>query len=161
MIGIISDTHDNMDAIRTAVEFFNSKNVEIVLHAGDLISPFTVNEFKKLNSKFYAVFGNNEGEREGLRKKFDNLCKLSDFLELDYKGIKISVYHGTIPFILNALAESQIYDIIVTGHTHRPEIKRIENTLIVNPGECCGYLTGKRTIALLNTENMSVEIIEI
>jgi predicted phosphodiesterase len=40
MIGIISDSHDNMDAIRRAVEFFNKKEVKAVLHAGDLVSPY-------------------------------------------------------------------------------------------------------------------------
>ena len=58
MIGIISDSHDNINAIRKAVELFNGKKVKAVLHAGDLVSPFTARAFKELESKLYFVFGN-------------------------------------------------------------------------------------------------------
>jgi putative phosphoesterase len=37
MIGIISDTHDNLPAIKRAVDLFNEKNVDLVLHAGDFV----------------------------------------------------------------------------------------------------------------------------
>jgi len=161
MIGVISDTHDNIEAIRKAVELFNSREVEMVLHAGDLISPFTADEFMKLRPRFHAVFGNNEGEREGLRERFKGFCELTDFLEIDHDGKKICVYHGTVPYIVDALAVSRIYDLVVTGHTHNPEIKRINETLVVNPGECCGYLTGKKTVAFVDLGDMSAEIIRI
>ncbi|MCK4491079.1 MAG: metallophosphoesterase family protein, partial [Candidatus Altiarchaeales archaeon] len=59
MIGLMSDSHHHMDAIRGAVEFFNSRGVDLVLHAGDLISPFTAGEFGKLGCRFVAVYGNN------------------------------------------------------------------------------------------------------
>ena len=52
MIGIMSDSHDHMDAIKTAVDVFNQAEVELVIHAGDIIAPFTVKEFKKLKSPF-------------------------------------------------------------------------------------------------------------
>ncbi|MEA1925178.1 MAG: YfcE family phosphodiesterase, partial [Candidatus Altiarchaeota archaeon] len=105
--------------------------------------------------------GNNEGEREGLRDKFKGLCKLSDFIELEHNGKKICVYHGTIPFLLKALEESQIYDLVVSGHTHNPESRRTGNTLLVNPGECCGYLTGKKTVALVDSVDLSLEFVEL
>jgi len=41
MIGIMSDSHDHMEAIRAAVEVFNQAGVKLVVHAGDLIAPFT------------------------------------------------------------------------------------------------------------------------
>ena len=52
MIGIMSDSHDNLTAIRKAVEFFNKKQVKAVLHAGDIISPFTVRAFKELRTRY-------------------------------------------------------------------------------------------------------------
>ncbi|HNR26026.1 MAG TPA: metallophosphoesterase family protein, partial [Methanobacteriaceae archaeon] len=48
LIGIMSDSHDHIEAIRMVVNFFNQKKVDLVLHAGDLISPFTASEFKQL-----------------------------------------------------------------------------------------------------------------
>ena len=67
MIGIMSDSHDHMEAIKDAVKVFNSANVDLVIHAGDLIAPFTVNEFKNLQSPMEAIYGNNDGERRMLQ----------------------------------------------------------------------------------------------
>jgi len=161
MIGLLSDTHDNMEAIRGAVDYFNMRGVDLVLHAGDLVSPFTAGEFMRLNAPFKAVYGNSEGERMGLMKKYEPLCTLSDFIELSHDGKKICVYHGTIPYVLNALMASGLYDLVVCGHTHIPETRRQGNTLLVNPGECCGYLSGKKTIALVESGDMSVEFVEL
>lgn len=162
MIGIISDTHDNIEAIRKAVDFLNSRKVSLVLHAGDFIAPFTVEEFKKLDTKIIGVFGNNDGDRNGLSEKFSQIgTDLKDFIELEYGGKEIAIYHGTIMEFVSALVKSGKYDIVVLGHTHLPEIKKEKNTLVINPGEVCGYLTGKRTLCLLNTKKMEVEIKEI
>jgi len=162
MIGIIADTHDNMPAIRKAVEFFNENDVELVIHAGDLISPFTAGEFKKLNSNLIAIFGNNEGEKEGLKKKFSELgTELRDLHEFEHSGKRIFVYHGTYEEVISLAAKSKLYDIVVRGHTHEAKVEKNGNCLIVNPGECCGYLSGKRTVALLNLEKMEAEIHEI
>ena len=157
MIGIISDTHDNLDAIRRAVEFFNSRGVSLVLHAGDFIAPFVAREFGKLDSDLIGVFGNNDGERKGLNEKFSGIgirTELMDFAEIKYKSKRICIYHGTFEEIVNALVKSKEYDVVVRGHTHKPEIKRENGVLIINPGEACGYLTGKQTVALLNVDGM-------
>ena len=45
-LGIISDSHENMPLIAKAVELFNHEEVDLVLHAGDFISPITAKEFK-------------------------------------------------------------------------------------------------------------------
>ncbi|HML05759.1 MAG TPA: metallophosphoesterase family protein, partial [Methanobacterium sp.] len=44
----MSDSHDNLDAIRKAVDAFNKAGVDLVIHAGDMISPFTAKEIQNL-----------------------------------------------------------------------------------------------------------------
>lgn len=162
MIGIISDTHDNMPAIEAAIKFFNDKGTAMVLHAGDFISPFTAKAFNELPCPLAGVYGNNDGERAGLSKAYSCIgAKIKEVAEIDHDKRKIAVYHGQIPEILSALISSRKYDIVVTGHTHIPSVTKIEETLVVNPGECCGYLTGKRTVGLLDTEWMECTIHEI
>ncbi len=160
MIGIMSDSHDNIGAIRKAVETFNKLDVDLVVHAGDLISPFTVNEFQKLNPEFVAVYGNNDGEREGLKIAYGDICLLEDFKEISIEGWKFSIIHGTNHLIVDALVRSGKYDVVVRGHTHKIEITDDE-TLIINPGEVCGYVTGKKTVVLLDPDDLSYEIVEI
>ncbi|UTB33720.1 MAG: metallophosphoesterase [Methanobacterium sp. ERen5] len=160
MIGIMSDSHDNIPAVRKAVETFNSLDVDLVIHAGDLISPFTANEFKNLGPEMVAVFGNNDGEREGLKKAYSEICLIEDFKEISVEGWKFSIIHGTNPQIVDALAKSGKYDVLIRGHTHELEIKGSE-TLIINPGEVCGYVSGKKTVVLVDPDDLNCEVINL
>jgi uncharacterized protein len=158
MIGIMSDSHDNLNAIRKAVKVFNNEKLDLVIHAGDLISPFTVNEFKKLESELVAIYGNNDGEREGLKRAYKDICHLEDFKEISVEGWKFSIIHGTNPSIVDSLARSGKYDVVVRGHTHKLEIIN-DKTMIINPGEVCGYISSKQTVVLLDTDDLSFEVI--
>ncbi len=162
MIGVMSDSHDNMDAIRRAVEFFNSKEVELVIHAGDIISPFTIRAFKELSCPIKAVTGNNDGDLLSLKKFFEGKGEISSFfLSLEMDGVKVAVNHGHYPDILEALIVSGKYDVVICGHTHERVNRKVGNTLVVNPGETCGYLTGKKSVAIVNLRRLQAEIIEI
>jgi predicted phosphodiesterase len=71
-IGIISDTHDHHRNVIRAVEIFNERGVEYVLHAGDIVAPFTAKPFAELrDAKFIAVFGNNDGEKLFLKSTIE------------------------------------------------------------------------------------------
>jgi putative phosphoesterase len=162
MIGVISDTHDNVYAIKKAVEFFNNKKVEFVVFAGDFIAPLSVEPFKNLECPLKGVFGNNEGDKLNLNKKLHELgTEFHYFLEFEHEGKSIAVYHGQVAAILEALVKSGIYDIVIAGHTHTPETTVEGKTLLLNPGECCGYLTGVQTIATLDIKEMKAEIHEL
>ena len=159
-IGIISDTHDNLPQIKKAVTFFNREKVDLVLHAGDIVSPFTALEFKDLDCSFRGIFGNNDGDKLYLREKFKNIGKLFPtpyITEIEHKNI-IMLHKEKL---IESLIKSQKYDIIIYGHTHRLDLRKIGKTLIVNPGECGGWLTGKSTVALLDTENLNAKIVDL
>lgn len=158
LVGIMSDTHDNLEATRKAVEFLNEQKVELVIHAGDFVAPFVANELKKLNAPLKGVFGNNDGERKGL---YEALGISEELLELSIDGLKIAVTHGTDERIVHALARSRLYDVLIVGHTHRYEIREEGRTILVNPGEVCGYLTGVKSIAILDTRGREVKILNI
>lgn len=160
MIGIMSDSHDNLDAIRKAVETFNNKDLDLIIHAGDLISPFTAKEFQKLNPELIAVYGNNDGEREGLKNAYKDICNLDDFKEISFEGWKFTVIHGTNPAIVDSLALSGKYDVVVRGHTHKMEILTGE-TMVINPGEVCGYISEEKTVVLLDTDDLSFEVFHL
>ncbi len=159
LVGIISDSHDNIDAIKKAVGYLNKKGAEMLIHAGDLISPFTIPLFYEFDGKKYFVFGNNDGEKNGLKRKIEEMGGIiNDVLELELNGKRFIVYHGTDPSLLHILRKCSKYDFIITGHTHESVIKEGNPTLI-NPGELCGYLTGRKTLCILD-EDMKPEIVE-
>ncbi len=159
-IGIISDTHENMAKIAKAVALFNREKVGAVLHAGDIISPITAKEFIALQAPLIVVFGNNDGDRLYLTKRFRGIGKLHPKkFEGSLGGKKVLLIHE--PDMLDALAASGRYDLIVYGHTHQAEIRKEGATLIINPGEGGGWITGKSTVALLDTKTMKAKLIGI
>lgn len=163
IVGLIADTHDRLKMVDKAIETLNEQEVKLVLHAGDYVAPFVIPRFKELNAKLVGVFGNNDGDRELLKKKFSELDLEihGGFAELNVDGLKIALLHGHEEELLNALINSEGFDVVVHGHTHKAEVYRKGKTLIVNPGEACGYLSGKPTIALLDTDERDVRIIEL
>jgi putative phosphoesterase len=62
--------------------------------------------------------------------------------------------------VIDAIEASGMYDLLVRGHTHTASVKE-DRTLVVNPGEVCGYLTGRKTVAIFEPEKMRAEIFEI
>ena len=158
MIGIMSDSHDNLDAIRKAIKIFNNRDLDLVIHAGDLISPFTAFEFQKLDPELVAIYGNNDGEREGLKNAYKEICLLEDFKEISVEGWKFSIIHGTNSAIVDSLRKCGKYDVVVRGHTHELEILN-GKTMVINPGEVCGYVSSKQTVVLLDTDDLSFEVV--
>ncbi len=161
MIGIIADSHDNLDWIKEAVDFLNRERVDMVIHAGDLIAPFTANDFSKLKMPFEAIFGNNDGERDGLRAAYSRICDLHDFKTFNLRGVKMVVIHGHQEELVECLANCGKYDVVIRGHTHKAKIEKKDETLIINPGELCGYVSGERTLALLDLDDLSHELIKL
>jgi hypothetical protein len=159
LIGVIADTHDNLDMLKKAVDLFNERGVGLVLHAGDYVAPFTAREFGRLECRLVGVFGNNDGEKPGLTKMFESFGELHDGThKLEVEGKVIAITH--YPEIAQTLAGSDAYDVIVYGHTHRAEIRE-GSPLLLNPGECGGWLEGKSTVAILDISSLSAEIIEL
>ncbi len=158
IIGIIADTHDNMTTLRKAVDYLNDQKVQHVIHAGDFTSPFTSRVLKDLQADFTGIFGNNDGDRLLLQKRFNGrLFNQPHHLTLGSRKILVMHEHH----IIDALAESGHYDLVIYGHTHEPEIRKIINTLIINPGEVCGWLYGKSTLAIADLSEMTAEIVTL
>ena len=162
-IGIMSDSHDNMDKVARAVELFNQHGVEKVLHAGDIVAPFVTRPLKKLNCQVLAVFGNNDGEKLYLKENFETINRVGEVREppltFELGGKRFYLTHW--PHQLDILARSAEFDVIVYGHTHDIDIRRVGETLIINPGETGGWLREKATVVVLDLETMEPELLEL
>lgn len=157
-IGIMSDTHDHLDHIRKALRIFKEKDVKTIIHAGDFVSPFTWRVFKDFDGEFYGVFGNNDGDRILLKKMYGDRIK-PQIREFEIGGKRFALMHE--PQMLEALTLSGKFDIIVYGHMHEIDIRKLNNTLIINPGEACGWLYGKATVVILDLESLEPEVVSL
>ena len=161
-IGLISDTHDNIDNIIKAVREFSSKQVDIVLHAGDFVSPIAVESFAGI--KLVGILGNNDTDIPGLTSAFNKIHGQlkGEIFETVYDGMKIVIYHGTSSSKKEFLIKSGKYDVVIYGHTHRKASYRTGGTLVVNPGTAKGWFFGLyATIAVFDTRTRTVEFVEL
>ncbi len=155
-IGIISDTHDRLPALDRGLELLERREVSAIIHPGDVIAPFAAKRLLAWTGPLHVVYGNNDGERAGLKKV---LPQIQDGpLWVDGDGKRILVHH----FIdWCSAADVEVADIIITGHTHEVVNETRDGKLFLNPGECCGWVNGRCTVAVLETESMSAEILEV
>ncbi len=164
-IAVMSDTHDNHEAARKAVSMIKDMGIGTVIHLGDIVSPFTLRMFSEF--EYYGVFGNNDGEKLLLSKiARENGMHLEEQPNIvEISGRRFLLYHGSGSVektrkTVESFAKSGEYDFVLYGHTHIVDIRRFDSTLLLNPGEACGYLSGKRTFAVLDTESGEVRIVE-
>ncbi len=161
-IGVMSDSHDNLEKIARVVSIFKERGVEVVLHAGDFCSPFVFREFVKLRpecKKMYGVFGNNDGDRVLLVKNASDFCSLQDgIMKLELDGRKIALMH--YPDAAEDMYNTGNYDLVVYGHTHARMLRGEEKKLL-NPGASSGYLADRATVAIVDLKDLSVEIVEL
>ena len=158
-IGVLSDSHDNMPKISAAVSLFNEEGVGLVVHAGDFISPITAREFSNLDVPMIGVFGNNDGDRLYLRERFAGIGEIyPDYHEFSVEGVRGVVMHE--PKFIEALVSSGSYDLVIYGHTHEVDL-RGKKPLVLNPGECGGWLSGSSTVAIVDSARMIARIVEL
>ena len=155
LIGVLADTHDNLPMTAAAVDLFRARKVETILHAGDFVAPFTLKLILKAGIPLIGVFGNNDGERAGLRKACPTLREPPHRFELG--GRTIVLAHDSAQ-LAGDLAERA--DLLVCGHTHQAAV-RTQGALVVNPGEAGGWLTGLCTAALVDLDAMSAQILQL
>src|SRR5689334_17688987 len=160
LVGLFADTHDHLANIRLAVERFNEAGCELVLFAGDLVSTFAVPPLRKLKCPFVGCFGDNEGNKVGLRAGFAMVGQIGE------PPVRYTAADGT-RFILCHMqrqlrGEADDWDIALFGHTHKPRVTRDDRgRLLINPGETSGWTFGRPTIALLETTTREVQIIDL
>ncbi len=161
--GIISDSHDSLASLDEAVKILAAGNIDYLIHAGDFIAPFTIPHLAKSGAReVYAVFGNNDGEKKGLTTAFGRIN--GKVFRAPYKftleGLGILLMHEPY-FIADGFSDPEVR-VSVFGHTHKASIEERQNTTVINPGEICGYISGKRTLVLLDWDGSEVktEIVE-
>ncbi len=169
LVGVVSDTHDNVLLTRKIARLFVKRGVELVIHLGDIVAPFTLNVFAEEGvRKLIAVYGNNCGERLGLHRVAQALgysIREPPYV-LEVNRRRLLLMHGQGPIeetvaIAESMALSGRFNVVLYGHTHRPDNRVLNGTLLLNPGEACGCLTGRSTAALLDLKTLEAEIVEV
>ena len=158
LIGVVSDTHNNLKNIKQIISLFNNEDVCSVIHTGDIANEKALKEFSNLNTELIGVYGNNDRNESGLNDiakkysfKFQNPPK-----SIKIFGKKITIFHEPEE-IDSFIIKNPEVDLILHGHTHRYRNEVKNKTLIFNPGESAGMLKGKNAIGIVDLKCLTAK----
>ncbi|MHA1617621.1 MAG: metallophosphoesterase family protein [Candidatus Njordarchaeales archaeon] len=112
---------------------------DLVAITGDLVQSYVLEPFKKF--PIVAVRGNMD---IGEAARFPEIA----YIDIPGSKLKAIIFHGTgiyprgEPMLLRGLAKKHGANIIFTGHTHYPDVRKVLDTLIINPGSGTGVYGG-------------------
>jgi len=145
-VGVVADTHcpEFLDALPDRLEQVLA-GVDLILHAGDVGGPETIAALRRI-APVEAIRGDHDGNLD-----------LPDKRIVEVGGVRIGVVHGNRSHLVeepltlvNTFGLGYLdlrtglfgwlptqfagADVIVYGHTHAPDIRRVGGTLLFNPG---------------------------
>ncbi|MBR0226090.1 MAG: YfcE family phosphodiesterase [Thermoguttaceae bacterium] len=134
-LGIVSDSHDDVDSVQIAVRAFRRYGVDHIVHCGDVTTPETALYFSGFKTTF--VIGNNDNRDEIAEAAAEiGAVALEQPVCLDWHGKNIFLVHGHEDGMLlaeNAFSSGD-WDLVCFGHTHYAELRQSEKTILLNPG---------------------------
>lgn len=135
LIGILSDTHTFLDPRISEV----LSGVDVILHAGDIMSNDVLEQLSNLTKQVISVAGNNDIESVWPTKHADIVNAIPEVVELDVQGQKLGLIHGHQYGMSQPDHQKlrQVFDdcrMVIYGHTHKQVIDNTESPWIINPG---------------------------
>ncbi|MGV1098450.1 YfcE family phosphodiesterase [Thiovibrio sp. JS02] len=161
-IAILSDTHDHIGNLRAAVKYINAYSVSMLIHCGDLISPFMLDELAKFAGAVHLIYGNNAGDQhlisQSCGSRYPGITQHGIFGAVEAGGRKIAFTH--YPQLARGIACQGLFDVVCCGHNHRYHVEKVGACLLINPGELLGK-DDQPGFAILQCETMQVERVEV
>jgi putative phosphoesterase len=160
-VGLMADSHDRIPAIAEFVRIMQESGVSMLLHAGDYVAPFALAPIEEASMSLAGVFGRTDGDTQGLLAKA-TACFGAELFEgphsFELGGQRILVVHDIGDVQPRSI---EAHSIVLHGFTHQQEMKTRGDTLIVNPGESCGWLFGTPKAAILDLDDKTVEFLSL
>ncbi len=157
LIAIFSDLHDNLDNLKLFQKQIKELNIKTLVFTGDLTNNNTLetvaNDFK---NTIYLVSGNADLYDTKILNKYPHLKHLGESDIITINDLKIGLSH--FPEIAKKIIQrnNDKLDFVFCGHTHKPNLEKINNCYLVNPGNLNDTISP--TFAILNTKNKYIQL---
>jgi len=158
-LAILADSHDNILNLKKVLDFCKKKQIKNIIHCGDLCQIETLIEAwpKNFDGIMHFVLGNADNLENLIlkQKKFFKIKIYGKIGKLFIENKKIAFTH--YPEIAEKLNQTQKYDYIFYGHTHKPWEEKKEGTILVNPGNIANIYY-QPSFALLDLEKNKLSL---
>lgn len=166
-IVVFSDVHDNLMRWQEAAEIIKAEKIKIGICCGDTGDLQTLEAIAKPFKKLYLCFGNLDYHIKNKTELFPEnielfektgeftLHRVRPYASGGQKQVKIAIVH--YDYMAKEMAKERKYDIVFYGHTHTPWEEKIENTVLLNPGEVSGQF-GRASFAVYELSKMKASL---
>lgn len=161
-IGVLSDTHDNLDNLLTVLEILRQRGIQTVIHCGDLTDFSLISHF----SGFRLIYltGNMDAASGTIKKRVEQMRE-DNFAGLVFQGnldgVMVAATHSHLEGKVMELVQEKRFCWIFHGHTHKRRDETIQGTRIINPGALGGLVRGPRSFCIVDLTAGEVEFIEL
>lgn len=159
-IAVMSDSHSRYHTVEKALKILQDRNINFVLHCGDIDDADTVWLFQGFTTHF--VYGNcDQTQKLSLQQAIHGIGETlhQPFGRVEVEGQKLAFVHGDDRELLEELENSGAYDFLFYGHTHKAEEHRTGPTRVINPGAL--HRANPRTFLILDLPAGDVETVEV
>ena len=160
LIGILSDTHNQLKRTAAAIQLLHDEGAQILFHCGDLTDPGIVGICAALPC--YFVFGNNDAyhadEIQTAINQVDGAVCLGWGGEVELAGRRLAMTHGHLIKEYHRLLATNP-DYLFLGHSHVTADHRDGVTRFINPGAL--HRAEEFTVALLNLETDNLKLLQV
>ena len=157
-LGVVSDSHNHVSHVLAATEVLRREHVAAIVHCGDVGGGDVVELFADWPTHFVAGNCDHSGQLAAIVARHGQTYHAVR-AELELAGRSIAVLHSHVPGSLAAAIQSQQFDLVCYGHTHRLEHQQSGRTHILNPGALHRATT--YTIAIVDLEEMTIRHLEV
>lgn len=161
-IGVLSDTHDNLFNLVSALEAFRNQRIETVIHCGDLTDFNLLSHFSDF--RLIYTIGNMDQATGTIIKRVEQMRE-DNFAGLVFQGkldgISIAATHSHIEGKVMQLVRENRNQWIFHGHTHTKRDEIIRGVRIVNPGNLGGLTRGAHSFCIVDLSTNEVEFINL
>jgi putative phosphoesterase len=160
-VGLMADSHDRVPAVAELLRLMREAGATMVLHAGDYVSPLILKPFEDLHMTLAGVFGKNDGDHQSLLSRAGAGFGLEIFESphsFDVAGQQLLLVHDLGDVQKRSV---QQHSVVVHGFAHAQSMKSVGETLVVNPGEACGWIYGAPGAAILDLDSKQVEFLSL
>lgn len=161
-IGVLSDTHDNLDNLLTVLEILRQRGIETVIHCGDLTDFTMISHFSDF--RLIYLIGNMDIATGTIKKRVEQMRE-DNFAGLVYQGKLdgriVAATHSHLEGKIMELVQEKRFDWVFHGHTHEKRDETVRGTRIVNPGALGGLVRGPRSFCIVDLTAGEVEFIEL
>ncbi len=160
-IGIISDTHDNLRNLETALKVLKTEKVTKILHCGDVCGPEIIQALADFD--VWVAQGNMDRHIR-LAQMIEEMLgrgRLAWLHRPTLNGYQLAMTHGDNEEALGNLITSGQHAYVFHGHTHRRRDQTVGRTRVINPGALGGTRRQSRSFCILDLAMGKARFVEL